>query len=247
MDAALRSRRVLAPAALLLTAACALIAVFAVHRIEAAGGPLAEPYATRYLSPDGDGSHDAAIIRFNTRRPERLTIRVLDARGRTVRTVLRDARVDGARSLDWDATDGHGRALPDGDYRVVLTRVGDDRQYEPTQHTRIDTVDPIGRIHRIRRAGTQLRGLFFAEEGARLEVRDPTGGQVRVTTFVPAPGTPSADPAILPPPRGTRTFRFVVELEPSSEPATFRYSLVDRAGNRRQLDAPAVEIARAAQ
>lgn len=231
------SKRVLAPILLLIAATGSLAAVFAVQRIETGLGPVSEPYATRYIHPEaGVVAPPGVEVRFTTTSPERVTVRVL--RGtRTVATIVRDRRVEGRTRIPWGGLDDEERPLPDGTYRVVITRAGDQREYEPAVRTVIDTVAPTGEVNAVNVVDGQLRGLVFTsrdallrlvpDEGSRTPPSAPLAG---LKTRHPEPGSRAADPAGAPPP-GTVPLRFVL----ASGRASFGSSLLavayDRAGN----------------
>lgn len=226
------SRRVLAPVLLLLAAACSIAAVFAVHRIESRGGPLSQPSATTYFSPDGDGVQDVAELRFTTRRPERVTVDVIDLdSGTRVARLRDDARVDGETVVTWDGTGADGSSLRDGEYRFRIRRADDSRAYSPTRPTVIDTAIPIGVLDRATLELGELRGLAMLGEGERLEVFGRDGAEVEgLRQFRPDPGARSAQ-SVNDAPEGTFPVRFTIALDGTP----LRIDVVDRAGNRRQV------------
>jgi hypothetical protein len=217
---------------LLLAAAFAVAAVFAVHRIEAAGGPLSEPYATRAYAPGGD---KRAIIRFSTHRMERVTLYVVDAHGRRVRTLLDDERVDGPRIEHWDGRDDHGAIVRDGTYEAQLTRRGDDRVYEPAHPIVIDTTPPRGRLDAWSLSDGVLRGIALLEPGVHLRAELRDGRQlVRLHAWKPSPGSRSAQ-VTGPHPAGTDAVRFATRVDADVTLDDIRLFAVDLAGNERRL------------
>jgi len=76
----------------------------------------------RAFSPNGDGFHDRAKIRFRLEQPDRVTLTVVDAAGRRVRRLLDDRRVRAHRIVRfyWDVRKDAGRLSPPGRYRVRL-------------------------------------------------------------------------------------------------------------------------------
>ena len=230
------SRRVAAPVLLLLAAAVSLAAVFAVQRIESGGGPLAEPWASTYFSPNGDHTDDLARVRFTTKRAERVTVRVVDSAGHTVATLTANERVDGKRELRWDGTTTAGDAAPEGTYRIRITRSGDDRVYSPTRPTVLDITPPIGRLDRATYTNGELRGLALLEPDTRLEIVDSTGAPLEdLRAFLPNPDAHSAQP-VGPPIADTVPVRFTVPLDLSEHPLdTLGIFAVDLAGNRTDL------------
>lgn len=232
------TRRIVAPIVLLVAAACAVGAVFAVHRIEARGGPLAQPFNTAYFSPNDDGVLDAATIRFTTHQPERVTVEIVDRRGELVRRILDDEPIDGPSTHTWDGRDSHGRLVPDGTYWTRITRAGDARVYAPTGPMRIDTVAPVGVLDRATRTDRELRGLAFADAGAALVLVGRTGDRIDgMRTWRPASGTTSSAPSATVP-RGATAMRFSLPITGDGSALTGSVlALVDAAGNRTDLAA----------
>lgn len=223
------SRRVLAPVLLLLAAACSIAAVFAVHRIEARGGPLSQPSATTFFSPNGDGVQDEANVRFTTRQPERVTVQVTNLDTGDQVTLADDERVEGETTIEWDGTDQSGETLPDGDYRFSIRRAGDSRSYSPTKPTVLDSVAPIGILDRATLELGELRGLAMLGPNEKLVVFAADGDEVRgIRQFRPNPQSRGAQPTRRAP-RGAVAVRFTVALEGTPS----RIDVVDLAGNRR--------------
>ncbi len=225
------SRRVLAPVLLLLAAACSIAAVFAVHRIESRGGPLSQPSATTFFSPDGNGVRDKAEVRFTTRQPERITIDVVTPDDSRVARLLDGTIVDGARTVEWDGRNADGETVPEGTYRFRITRAGDERTYSPTTTTVVDLTPPIGVLDRATLEFGKLRGLAMLGDGERLEAFDSNGDLVKASRqFRPNPDAYSAQP-LGDAPEGTVATRFLFPLNATPD----RIDVVDAAGNRRRV------------
>jgi bacillolysin len=62
----------------------------------------------------------SAATLFTVAGEGQATLRLFDARGRLVRELLRDARLEGNRAVAWDGTDGAGRRMPSGVYFARL-------------------------------------------------------------------------------------------------------------------------------
>lgn len=221
------SRRIVAPILLLIAAAFSIAAVFAVHEIEAAGGPLSEPSAVPpFFSPDGDGVQDEVEISFTTKRPERITVEIRSSDGELVRSLMGHERVDGEHSVSWD-----GRGAAEGAYRAVITRAGDPREYETTERIVVDTTPPHGRIERTSIVGERLTGLALLEPGADLVFLADDGDELEGRVFAPPnPDAASAQPGG-PVPEGLEVRLWYVEGMPDE------ILLRDRAGNQSPLDA----------
>jgi hypothetical protein len=232
---------------LLVAAAVSIAAVFAVQRIESGGGPFAEPWATPFISPDGDGVQDTAEVRFTTERAERVTVAVTDDEGVVLRTLARDEPVDGRHVLEWDGTDDDGRRVPEGTYRIQLTRAGDSRRYTPPRPIEVDVTPPLGRLDSATWYRGKLGGLALLEPGALIEARGPDGAPLEdLRSIVPRASARSAQP-LGPRIAGTRAVRFFVPLDRGVVPLdALRLDAVDRAGNRLDLlagpEAPKIAV-----
>jgi hypothetical protein len=98
------------------------------------------------LSPVCRCSRNAATIALRFRRKHVLTVEILDARGRVVKTLAEEQTVrDGVFSVRWHGRDNAGRKLPDGPYdpRFVLDN---GRTFDPPNQIRVDSVAPTTRL-----------------------------------------------------------------------------------------------------
>jgi hypothetical protein len=92
----------------------ATVTAFAVaERLKLTPSPIRSPRADRVVSPGA-----RAEIRFRLRKPDRLTLALVDDRGRVVRTLV-DARPadSGLQRLAWDGRDDAGAVAAGGTYR----------------------------------------------------------------------------------------------------------------------------------
>lgn len=230
------SRRIVAPLLLLLAAACSLAAVFAVHRIESSGGPLAEPFATRYFSPGLPGRRGVAVVRFTTQRPERITVRIIDRSGTEVRRLIDSQRISGREIQTWDGRDDQHRVVPDGIYTARITRAGDARAYAPPEPITVDTRAPRGRLDQATFVDGELRGLVVLEPGSTITLEAADGVKLEgLRRWFPRAGTVSGRPTG-PRPAGSVVMRFAVPVDATSTPlSTLGVWAVDLAGNRTDL------------
>lgn len=226
------SRRIVAPVLLLLASALSIAMVFVVHEIESAGGPLSQPSAIPpHFSPNGDGVQDAVEISFTTKRPERITVEVRGPGGRVVDRLLDGARVDGERAVTWDGTG----ARP-GEYRVVIRRDGDDREYQPVDPVVLDVTPPRGEIVRARVSDDgRVSGVALLEPGTDVIALDADGDRLAGRTIAPPnPDAESARPG-RPVPRGLGVFLWYFDLgDVDFEDLDGPYAQ-DLAGNRTEL------------
>ncbi|MBN2170134.1 MAG: VCBS repeat-containing protein [Candidatus Krumholzibacteriota bacterium] len=94
--------------------------------ITATGAPdLPPPGALRLVAAYPNPFNPGTTIRFELPATARATLRVFDARGRRVRTLLQGApRPSGPQEVQWDGRDDAGRALPSGVYLCRIEAAG---------------------------------------------------------------------------------------------------------------------------
>jgi hypothetical protein len=79
--------------------------------------------ATRLFTPNADGYHDTAQIRFVLGRPDAVSVALADARGRVVRHLAQDRPLpaDERVRFHWGGRTDSGARAPDGTYTVRVT------------------------------------------------------------------------------------------------------------------------------
>jgi hypothetical protein len=114
--------------------------------------PIARPRIDPTVSPVCRCDHQAARIAFRLRGEDVLTLTIVDANGKVVRTLLREARFQpGNHQFGWDGRDQAGRIVPDGRYRprVELQRVN--RTIDFARRITVDTKSPSIRVVHVTR------------------------------------------------------------------------------------------------
>jgi FlgD Ig-like domain len=122
------------------------------------------------LSPVCRCGTNAATLALRFRRKHVLTVEILDARGRVVKTLANEATVrDGVFSVRWHGRDDAGRVLPDGTYdpRFVLDN---GRTFDPPNPIVVDSTRPATRLLSARprrvRQGKRVRIRYRVSEPA---------------------------------------------------------------------------------
>jgi hypothetical protein len=122
------------------------------------------------LSPVCRCSTNGATIALRFRRTHVLTVEILDAQGRVVRTLASEETVrDGVFDVRWHGRDDVGRRVPDGTYdpRFVLDN---GRTFDPPNPIRVDSVPPRTRLLSIEprrvRQGKRVRFRYRVSEPA---------------------------------------------------------------------------------
>lgn len=113
-------------------------AAFAVtERLKLVPSPIVAPKLTRAFSPVCDCPTDEARIRFGLREADRLTVTVIDADNRPVRTIADERFPAGPVEFVWD-----GRGAPQGVYRVRVHLADARRTIDIPNEMRLDTTPP---------------------------------------------------------------------------------------------------------
>ena len=92
----------------------------------------------KLFSPDGDGEKDTLSIRQTSSSEESFEARLFDANAKEIRSWIWPGSL---KPTEWDGTDESGNALPDGQYRYVVSgmdKAGNETRREVTG-IRIDT------------------------------------------------------------------------------------------------------------
>ena len=109
----------LAPAALVAALLVATSAAFVVtEKLKLTRNPIVGPRVAKLFSPVCDCGTDTASISFRLRKPDRVTVDVIDSKGDVVRELAR-RRPQGraAVSYVWDGRDAGGHVVDEGAYR----------------------------------------------------------------------------------------------------------------------------------
>ncbi|HWQ24157.1 MAG TPA: FlgD immunoglobulin-like domain containing protein [Gaiellaceae bacterium] len=129
----------------------ATAAAFAVtERLKLERSPVTGTRVDKVFSPVCECARDVAVISFRLRKPAAVTVDVLDADGRRVRTLVRGRRERPGRvSYTWDGRDDAERVVPEGRYRPRVTLAEHGRTIVLPNPIRVDTTAPRIRIVRV--------------------------------------------------------------------------------------------------
>jgi hypothetical protein len=122
------------------------------------------------LSPVCRCSTNGAAIALRFRRTHVLTIQILDARGRVVRSLANEHTVrNGVFDVRWLGRDDAGRRVPDGEYKPRFVLDGG-RTFDPPNPIRVDSTAPTARFLSVRprrvRSGDRVRIRYRVTEPA---------------------------------------------------------------------------------
>ncbi|HZT90956.1 MAG TPA: hypothetical protein VFA05_02860 [Gaiellaceae bacterium] len=101
--------------------------------------------AAKALPRHARNAHLTAHIRFRLRVRERVTVWLVDARGRRVRMLQPPVTVPAHHGLDlvWDGLGDAGLAVPDGEYKPVVKLENSHRTIELPNPITVDTKPPV--------------------------------------------------------------------------------------------------------
>jgi hypothetical protein len=123
-------------------------AFFAAQRLKAEPAVIGEFRHTPFFSPNRDGRFDRAIVRFELRDEDRVTLAVVDADGDEVRELIGGREFLPFREIraKWDGLDDDGERVPDGRYRYRITLQEQGRNIIVPESVRLDTTPPRPRV-----------------------------------------------------------------------------------------------------
>lgn len=160
-------------------------AAFAVtERLKLEKSPITGTRVDKTFSPTCDCPTEAAHVSFELRKADRVTLTIIDSRGRRLRTLVDGRRLAAGRhEFVWDGRDEEGRLVPEGKYRPRVDLGHADRTIVLPNPIRVDTTRP--RILEL-----EVRPRVFSPDGDarsdRIRVRYRFSERARPVLFVDA-------------------------------------------------------------
>jgi hypothetical protein len=135
----------------------------------------------RWVAPDSL-AHANAAIGFRLRKPDRLTVAIVDSGDNVVRTLARSLPARrGAQQFTWNGRDDAGRVVPDGTYRPRVHLAHEHRTILLPNRIRMDATPPL-----IKRVSVAPR--VFSPDGdfrnERIQIRYRTSEPARAFLYV---------------------------------------------------------------
>lgn len=134
----------LAPYALVAALLVATSSAFVVtEKLKLTRNPIIGPRVDKVFSPTCDCRTGAATIAFRLRRPDRVSVQIIDADGGLVRELAR-SRAQGRAPVTylWDGRDGDGRVVDEGTYRPRVHLDAQRRTIVMPNPIRVDVTPP---------------------------------------------------------------------------------------------------------
>jgi hypothetical protein len=166
-------------------------AFFVTQRLKRAAPVIRHIKLPRYLSPNGDGRKDRAVIKFLLpKSDDRVTVSITDANGDEVRRLAQRRLVRGRHRFVWDGRGGPGKVLPDGVYYLRVVVSGEGRGTITRRGMQLKTSRPVPKLvsaspSRIRPGGREsvrLRFLGPADPKPVFSVYRTDSGRARLVT-----------------------------------------------------------------
>ena len=161
----------------------ATAAAFAVtERLKLERSPITGTRVDRVFSPVCECARDVAVISFVLRKPDGVTVQLIDGDGRTVRTLVRDREEQQGRvEYTWNGRNDADRIVADGVYRPRVLLEENGRTIVLPNPMRVDTKAPRIRLLRV-------FPRIFSPDGdgrrdrlvARYEIDDPARAMMLV-------------------------------------------------------------------
>jgi hypothetical protein len=112
----------------------------------------------KVIAPDSNGTATAGVG-FFLRKPDRVTVEIVNGSGAVVRTLARSKRASrGAQQFTWDGRDNGGEVVPDGSYRPRVHLAREHRTIVLPNAIRMDATPPVVAL-------TSVRPRIFSPDG----------------------------------------------------------------------------------
>ena len=152
------------------------VAFVVTERLKLKPSPITKVFVTKVFSPTCECETNLAVIRFRLRKAGRLTLGIVDADRRPVRTLIGPvAQKRGPVVATWDGQSEAGTVVPDGAYqgRIHL----DYRTIFMPNRIHVDTTPPVVRLvgvtPHVVRPGKAVKVRYVVNEPARVIVNFP--------------------------------------------------------------------------
>ena len=112
--------------------------------------PVFDTVVDKVVAPDSTG-HTTAGIGFALRKPDRITVEIVNGSGDVVRTLVRSRHSRrGKQQFTWDGRDDANEVVPDGTYRPRVHLAREHRTILLPNPIRMDATPPLIRLRSLR-------------------------------------------------------------------------------------------------
>jgi hypothetical protein len=219
--------RALSTALVLALLGATTVAFVVTERLKLKPSPITKVFVTKIFSPTCECDTNLATIRFRLRKAGRLTLAIVDADRRLVRTLVGPAAQKKGRVVaTWDGQSEAGAVVPDGAYQARIQL--DYRTIFMPNRIHVDTTPPVVRLLNVT--------PHVVEHGKAVKVRYAVDEPARVIVFL------NGKLAL----RGRSSrLKWKLEWEPRVRPGRYSLTLTarDRAGNLSNASRAALLVA----
>lgn len=142
--------RVLPIVVVLALLGCTAAAFAVTENLKLERSPISDTQVSKVVAPDSLSNRTAAIG-FILRKPDRLTVEIVNGGGEVIRTVARNqAAGRGAQQFTWDGRDNANEVVPDGTYRPRVHLGREHRTILLPNPIRMDATPPLIRLLAVR-------------------------------------------------------------------------------------------------
>ena len=200
-------------------------AFFVTQRLKRSAPVVRHVVLPLYISPNGDGRKDTAVIRFRLpKADDRVTVSITDANGDEVRRLADRPLSKGRHRFVWNGRDSSAAIPPDGFYYLRVVLSGQGRGTITRRGIHLVTTPPVPKLvsvspERIRPGGRQPVTIHFSGPSNPAPVfsvyRTDSGPPQLVQRFAGAVGSTTGtwDGRILGKPAPAGTYAFAVTVE----------------------------------
>jgi hypothetical protein len=136
---------------------------------------------SKIVAPDS-GSNSTASIQFLLRKPDRLTVEIVNGSGEVVRTLARSRSARrGTQLFIWNGRDNAGKVVPDGTYRPRVHLAREHRTILLPNPIRMDATPPLVRLVSVSPRRFSPDGDFQREH---VRIHYQTSERARVILYV---------------------------------------------------------------
>jgi hypothetical protein len=142
--------RILPAVVVLALLGCTAAAFAVTESLKLEKSPISDTHVSKVVAPDS-GSFDEAAIGFLLRKPDRLTVQIVNGSGAVVRTLARDRSARrGNQQFTWDGRNDAHEVVPDGTYRPRVHLAREHRTILMPNPIRMDATPPLIRLVSVR-------------------------------------------------------------------------------------------------
>jgi hypothetical protein len=142
--------RVLPTVVVLALLGCTAAAFAVTERLKLQTSQVYATHVSKVVAPDS-ASNARAAIEFSLRRPDRLTVEIVNGNSDVVRTLVRSRRVPrGVVQFTWNGRGDNGEVVPDGYYRPRVHLASQNRTILLPNPIRMDATPPLIRLVSVR-------------------------------------------------------------------------------------------------